>query len=173
VPVRLRGSSEKQIERDAIVADVRRKRERAVLEGLNQCLSHQRVKTAGERLPMKEERAGWDAHPAAAIEGEAAAGNDAMNVRMKGERLSPGVKDGEHADHRTEPGARDIEQSLTGAVQEDRVEKLWSMENQRMEAIRNGEDDVEVRDVEHLLASLLEPASSRFGSAAGTVTVSA
>ena len=45
------------------------------------------------------------------------------------------------------------------------------MENQIVERIRKGEEDVEVRNVENFLAAFLEPVRTGFGAAPGTVTI--
>jgi hypothetical protein len=122
---------------------------------------------------MKEKGARGKMGPAAAIKGEAAAGNDAMNVRMKDESLSPCVKNGEEADRCTELGSGDVDKRLASRAQQNRVEQLRRMKDQRVEPVGNGEDDVEVRDVEHFLAPLFEPESSGFTAAARTMTIAA
>jgi hypothetical protein len=50
-----------------------------------------------------------NARPAAAIKGEATAGNDAVDMGMEHQGLTPGVKNGEHAHARTESGSAEIE----------------------------------------------------------------
>lgn len=147
--------------------------QRAVVEGLRDGVLDVSAKAARERLVIEQERAGGYAHPAAAIEREAAAGNDAMNVRVKDERLSPGVKHRQNADEGTELGMYDVEESLSGRAEQDRVQDGRCVLRDHVQRVRNGEDDVEVGNVEYLVASLLEPPLTGFGAATWTVPVAA
>jgi hypothetical protein len=122
---------------------------------------------------MKEKGAGGHMDPAAAIKGEAAAGNDAMNVGMKDKRLPPGVKNREDADRGFQLRSGDVDKRLAGAAQQNRVEQLRRMKDQGLEPVGDGEDDVEVWNVEHFLAALFEPQSSGFAATAWTMTIAA
>ena len=48
--------------------------------------------------PDRQEEPGATGHPAGAVEGEAPAGHDAMQMRMVPQRLAPGMEHGEEAD---------------------------------------------------------------------------
>lgn len=98
VPVGLGGENEQEIESLAIRNDVRRKNERARFVGLGDGVLDESTETPRENLVVEQKGAGGNAHPAAAIEREAAAGNEAMNVRVKQQHLGPGVKHGEDAE---------------------------------------------------------------------------
>ena len=104
------------------------------------------AKTPGENLDREKERAGGDVYPAAAIERKAAAGNDTMNVGVKDQSLTPGVKHGEHADVCAKLRGRDINQSLAGGAKQNGIEDLGRVQGQG------------VQNVEDLFAPLLEPA---------------
>jgi hypothetical protein len=122
VPVGLGGQSEHQVESLPVGDDGCGQFQCAVVEGLGDRLLDMSAKTTRENFGIEKERAGGNAHPAAAIEREAAAGNDAMNVRVKDERLTPGVKDRENTEENAEPGSSNVEESLTGRAQQDRVQ---------------------------------------------------
>jgi hypothetical protein len=110
-------------------------------------------------------------HPAAAIEREAAAGNDTMNVGVKDQSLAPGVKHGEDADVCAELRGRNIGQRLAGGAKQNRIEDLGRVKDQGVQRLRDGEDDVEVGNVENLFAPLLEPALPGLGPTPGTMAV--
>ena len=94
-----------------------------------------------------------------------------MDMRVKDQGLAPGVEHSERADKSAELGRRYVQQGLAGGAQQDCVEDLWRVQSQGVQRLGNGEDDVEVRNVENFLASLLEPALTRLGAAPGTVPV--
>jgi hypothetical protein len=96
-----------------------------------------------------------------------------MNVRVKDEGLPPGVKHRENADDGTNLGSCNVEQSLTGRAEQDRIHDRRCVLREHVQRVRNGEDDMEVGNVEHLPASLLEPPLTGFGAATWTVTVAA
>ena len=111
-PVGLGGAGQQQIESQAVGNDVRRKNQRAGVIGVGDGVLDEGAEAAGESFVMEQERACRDAHPAAAIEREAAAGNDAMDMRVKDQRLTPGVEHREQAEQSAEFRRRDVEQGL-------------------------------------------------------------
>jgi hypothetical protein len=96
-----------------------------------------------------------------------------MNVRMKHDGLAPGMEHGENAEQSAKLGRSDIAQGLCGSTQEDGIDDLGRVHGQWVQALGNGKDDVEVRNVENLLAPLLEPALPGLGTTSGTVPVAA
>src|SRR3979411_2625639 len=74
----------------------------AGVEGRDQAFEKKPAKEPGQRFDGQEEvRSAGD--PARAIGREAATRNDAMDVGMMHQRLSPGVEDGDAADRTAEP----------------------------------------------------------------------
>lgn len=96
-----------------------------------------------------------------------------MNVRVKGERLPPRVQNGQYAEPRAQPRPGHIDDGLSCGTQENGVEDRRRVEGEDVECRRDGEDGVEIRDVEDLGAACFEPASARFGTAAWAMTVAA
>jgi hypothetical protein len=92
---------------------------------------------------------------------------------VKDQRLAPGVEHREHAKDRAEPAGSDIRECLASGAEQDCVNDLGRVEGQSVEGVGDGEDDVEVRNVEHFIAPLLEPARACLGAAPGTVPVAA
>ena len=89
-------------------------------------------------------------YPSPMIGGQSAAGDHAMDVVMAQQVLTPGMQDGEKSDLCAEPFriSSDFEQGL-GAGVEQQIEK-WPgrSQRQRVQFVRQGEDDVEVVGVE-------------------------
>jgi hypothetical protein len=173
VPVGLGGPGEEQIESGPVLSDVRRDHERSVVVCLDDGVLDEGAKAAGENFDREKECAGRDVYPAAAIEREAAAGNDTMNVGVKDQGLAPGVKHGEDADVCAKRRGRDIDQGLASGAKQNRIEDLRRVLDQRVQTLRDGEDDMEVGNVEDLFAPLLEPVLAGLGPTAGTMAVAA
>jgi hypothetical protein len=98
-------------------------------------------------------------HPAFTIETYAAAGDDAVQVRMSEKVLSPGVQDGKAAD----PGAEMLwisgegQKGFGSGPKQKGVDGAAVLECQGSQFVREGENDVEVLDIEKLLLTGLEP----------------
>ncbi len=88
-------------------------------------------------------------------------------TRMKGEILSPGVQDRRRAEHtpclaREEARiASEGGQRFVGGTEEKIVEDPRSMQSQRAQLVRQGEDHVEVVDGEQVGTSCFEPVGLR------------
>ncbi len=128
---------------------------------------------SGECLDGEEEIDLGNAHPAAAIEREAAAGQNTVDVGMEHEGLTPGVQNGEDAHARAKSRGAEVEQGLTRAAKQNRVDDLGRVPGQDIEDRGDGEDDVKVRNVEDFVASRVEPALPRFPTATRTVSIAA
>jgi hypothetical protein len=109
---------------------------------------------------QKEIRAGVD--PAARIGGKAAGRDDAMNVGMMGEVLPPGMKDGGEANVGAEMTrvGRDVEEGLSGSMEQEIVEALGIVEEKRAEGIGKGEHHVEMGNREDANQGALDPLSA-------------
>ena len=94
------------------------------------------------------------------IERQAAGGNDAMNMRVNVEFLTPGVQDAEEADFCTEMLgiARDFQEAFRTGAKQEIVDDLLVLQNQRGQMTRKCEDNMDVTRWEKLLATCCEPA---------------
>ncbi len=117
----------------------------APIEALFERFEKQTAEQAREHPHGKEEaRPARD--PALAIRGQAAAGNDAMHMRMMQQVLSPGAEHGEEADLRSQMLriARDAEQRFGSGAEENAVEHRGVIKRDAGNLFGNGEDHVEV-----------------------------
>lgn len=109
------------------------------------------------------------------VSGQTAAGNDAVNVRVVIERLSPGMQDLDNAGS----GAKKLrvggkfQQSLGRSPVEKIVKKLLIAVDQGVQFLRNGKDHMEVRCVDDLRLSGIDPLLFQESLAVGTVAVAA
>ena len=94
-----------------------------------------------------EKEGGAAADPALPIRRDATAGDDAMQMGVKKQILSPGVKDGEKTDLRAQMLgiAGNGEQSFGRGMEQNVVERFLVVISDSGNLFRQGEDDVEVR----------------------------
>lgn len=148
--------------------------ETLVAERLLQRIDEEVAEAPGQHTNGQEElSAGGD--PALPIQGEAASGNDAVQVGMVKERAGPGVKDGEEADACSEPVgiAGDRQESLGGHAEEDVVDDAPVPQCDLGDSLGNGEDHVEVGHGQKLALAGFEPLLALRAEALGAVAVPA
>src|ERR1700681_3836147 len=123
----------------------------------------------------RQEEAGATSDPAAAVERRSAAGNDAMDVRMMLQGLTPGVENHGHAELGAEmPGiSRNGGERLGGRAEQDRIDRGLVLERDLADRRRQREDEMEVRGRQQLGLPLREPLGPRQPLAFGTVTIAA
>ena len=104
---------------------------------------------------------------------EAASGNDAVEMRMQSQVLSPGVQNAEEADLGSEVlgVGRNFEHGLSAGAEEQIVEQPWIALAERVQLVGQGKDDVEVGHAEQILFAPCQPALACLGLALGTVAV--
>src|SRR5271156_3774531 len=104
---------------------------------------------------------------------EAAGGNDAVEMRMQSQVLSPGVQNAEEADLGSEVlgAGRNFEHGLSAGAEEQIVEQPWIALTERIQLVGQGKDDVEVGHAEQILFAPCQPALACLGLALGTVAV--
>src|SRR5580700_5452206 len=126
-----------------------------------------------EDLIRKEEGILPASDPAAAVGGEAAAGNDAMQVRMKMQVLTPSVQHGKEADGSTKvPGVGgDGEESFRSSLKQDGIDLSWILKCQATDLPWKSERDVEVRNGQQLRLPVGEPLGASGSLALGTVAI--
>ena len=99
--------------------------------------------------------------PGGAVIGHAAAGDQAVDVRVVEQLLGPGVQDGEHAD-----GAADVariagqfDDGLGGGLHQQGVAVTLVGAQRVPQFLGHGDGDVEIGDRQHLALRAVEPAS--------------
>ena len=120
-----------------------------------------------------EEPAGLFGTGPGALGGEAAAGDQAMEVGMVHEVLPPGVEDGRQTQLGLEAFLAELEEGGAGALKEQAVERGWVLEDERAQAGREGEDPVEVADGQQSAPLLLQPEAAALVLAGRAVAVAA
>jgi hypothetical protein len=97
------------------------------------------------------------ANPLVMVWGQTAAGNDAMQVRMKVKGLTPGMEHGEKARLHAETFgvAGHGEQGFGGGAEEEAVGDFLVVEGDGGDGFGEGEDEVKVRGGQQLGAALL------------------
>jgi len=132
---------------------------------------------SAEELPQgvdRKEVVAGGGDPALGIRGQTTAGDDAVDVGVKAQVSSPGVKDGGD----TEVGAEalwitpEFEEGSGGGREEGVEDEVSIREGEAAELSREVEDDVEGMGGEHASHALLDPASLRERLALWTVPVS-
>ena len=100
----------------------------------------------------RQEESGPTRDPTRAVGRQSSGRDEAVDVRMMLEGLSPGVQDGEETDRSAEVFRvrRDLAQGLGGGAEQDVVNAALVMESERADGRGEGEDDVGVRDGEGL-----------------------
>ena len=128
---------------------------------------------AAEDLIRKEEGILPASDPAAAVGGEAAAGHDAVQVRMKMQVLTPGMQHGKEADGGAEMSgvAGDGEQSFRSSLKQDGIDLSGVLKCQATDLLWKREHDVEVRNGQQLRFPVGEPLGASGGLALGASAI--
>ena len=113
----------------------------------------------------QEEPPSLTTHPAGAVQGDATAGDDAVQVRMMPQCLPPSVQHREKTEASGEPLLADFEQRLGHGAKQDAVDDARVLQRQGTELMRQCEHDMKVDDGQQVAQSLVEPLGSRGGLA--------
>ena len=137
----------------------------------------------GEEPPAEEPRSHADRQeearttgdPPRAVRREAATGDDAMEMRVMHQGLSPGVQHGEKPDRGAEmPRVRgDRAQGVRGRAEEDAVDDRFVLQGDLGDRLGHGEDDVEVFTGEEVGGAVLDPRGAGQRLAAGAMPIAA
>ena len=113
------------------------------------------------------------ADPARAIARQGAARDETMDVQMLRERLAPRVEDRGDADRAAEVSGivTEGEQRVGRRAKEERVDDPGIPLRECIQRMRQGEDDVEVRDREEVRAAGVDPAPTRLRLTLRTVAI--
>ena len=109
------------------------------------------------------------------IEGQSACRNDAVNMWMVLELLSPGMEHTEEANLGTQVFgiAGDLDQSISAQTQQQRVNELLVLECELCQETRHGENDVGIGNGKKFFPSPLDPAQAGVGLAFGAMPITA
>jgi len=110
--------------------------------------------------PHGEEKRRPARDPSCAVGAEGTARHDTVEVDVLGERLAPGVEDGRDADGPTEVAgvAPEGQKGVGHGAKQEVVDDARIPLGERIERVREREDDVKVRDREQLGPARREPA---------------
>ena len=134
--------------------------ELAASEGRRQAVEEQ--PSEGLRQgPDGEQEIGFASDPSLAVEGDAAAGDEAMDMRVMGQRLPPGVQDGDESDPSAEALGGERHERLRGGAHQQAVDRLLVLESDLGHRLRQGEDNVEVGNRQQLGLTGGEPLRAR------------
>jgi hypothetical protein len=111
--------------------------------------------------------------PVAAVIGNAAPGDQAMDMRAVEQLLGPGAQDGEDADRGSDVAwiAGEFDDGLGGGLHQQGVTVTLVGAQRVPEFFRHGDGDVEIRDWQHLGLAGLEPALGLSAMTFGTTPV--
>jgi len=143
---------------------------KAVFELIEELASEQR---GHHPEGMKESLAAR--HPAATIRRQTSSGDDAVNMWMVHEVLSPGMENRYEADPCAEVLwiVGELHKSLRGRAEQEIVHDLLIHDAERIELRGDGKDHVEVLNGQEIFASVLDPFFFAQGLALGAVPVPA
>lgn len=96
-----------------------------------------------------------------------------MDVRVQGQRLSPGVEHAQASGLDLQAAACDVDERPAGGSEQQVVEDVRRMQSEDIEHVGDGEDHVEVRHREKLAAASFEPSVASCRSASRTGAVAA
>ena len=98
-----------------------------------------------------------------------------MHVRVKQQVLPPGVQNAEEADGGSQVFgiSRDLQQGVGAGLEQQTVDLLLVLQGERVQLMRQREDDVEVAHRQHFGLSLGDPAVAGRGLTLGTVAIAA
>ncbi len=147
------------------------KRQLAFQERLPQQIQNFSPKNMAQHPDGQKEPPSLTTHPAGAIQGDAAAGDDAVQVRVSLQRLPPSMQHGEETDASPEPALSNFEQRLGGGAKQDAVDDARVLQSQGSELMRQREHDMKVDDRQQVEQPLVEPLGPRGGLALRAVPI--
>lgn len=156
------------------VGEMARKVEITLSAGLDERLDEKVLKALTEDLHREEvSRTGWD--PPMRIGGEAASGDDAVDMGVMGEVLRPGVQNGSEANISAEVlrVSGDRQQGLRGGMEEQVIEAFLIAENEGAQGIGKRENDMEMGNGKNASEGVLDPLGTFTALAFGAVTIAA
>jgi hypothetical protein len=110
-----------------------------------------------------------------AFGGQTASGDEAVDMRMVGERSRPGMQDGQDTDQPADivRVCRELDQGVGGGLHEEGVQSLLVTPDDVAKFLGQGEDDVKVGYGQEFLTAFVEPSLDVIAMALGATAVSA
>jgi hypothetical protein len=146
----------------------------ATMECVAQSGDELAAEDAAEHADGKEEGTpGGD--PSCVVQSEAAAGNDAVDMRMKLQALIPAMQHAEETDLGTKMPrvASDLKQSVGTGVKEQVVDQPFVLQSERGQFLRQSEHGMDVASGQQFPFARPEPAPARVALASWAMPVSA
>jgi hypothetical protein len=174
VPVLVEGGGEPFFQGGALiqVLELAVELELSVAEELAEAVAEFGAVDAGQGVDVEEEL-GIGVFPLGAIQGNAATGDDDVQVVVIQQGLAPGMEDGGEADLGSQVVAAELQQSLADGLEEEGVEGLAILAEEGIEFMGQGEDEMEVGDGQEVLALAFQPVAGVGALAGGAVAVAA
>ena len=126
--------------------------------GLVQALQEFSSKDPAERFDVEQEVVA-SGDPASAVKRQGAAGDQTMEVEVRTKSLIPGVEHGQKGELASQMSPAKIEQRLGDRVEQQRQQDLLVGQNQGVQFMGEGEDQMEVTDGQQFDLTILQPAS--------------
>jgi hypothetical protein len=108
-------------------------------------------------LPHGQEEAWPGGDPARLVQAQTTSGDNAVNVRVISELLIPGVENGDEAWSRPQVLSAHLDHGLTDRFKQERKRSVRVAPEERNEAVRDGEDLMEVGDGDQVFDLSLDP----------------
>ena len=96
--------------------------------------------------------------PVSVVKRQGPAWNQTVEVEMRTEGLIPGVEHGQKAQLAAQMSPAKIEQRVGDGLEQQRQQDLFVGQNQRVQLMREGENQMEVADRKQLGLTLVQPA---------------
>ena len=132
----------------------------ATTESGVQAVEEQAAERLRQRVNGKQE-VGFAGDPSLAVEGDAAAGDKTMDMRVVGQRLPPGMQHGDEADLGAEAFGGEVGKRLRCRTHQQPVRDLLVLKSDRGRRGRQSEDDVKVGNRQQFGLASGEPFRSR------------
>jgi len=131
----------------------------ACLESTLKTVDKFAAKQAAEHAAREEEAAVTRIDPSRVIKGQTARGDDAMNMRVKEQVLSPGVKHTEKADFRTQVFGIpcDFQESGGTGSKQETVQELLIVEEQWAQCVGQSKDHMHVTNRQEFALARVQP----------------
>ena len=149
------------------------KRQLAFQERLPQQVQNFSSKNMAQHPDGQEEPPSLTTHPAGAVQSDATARDDAVQVRVMPECLPPSVQHGEKTEAGCEPALSNFEQRLGHGAKQDAVDNARVLKRQGTELMRQREHDMKVDHGQRVAQPLVEPLGSCRGLALRAMPVAA
>src|SRR4029434_3581859 len=125
----------------------------------------------GAQGPHREEEAGISLDPALPVGGQRASRDDAVDMEVRPQGLIPGVQHHSAPDLPAEVAVSKLHERLTRRVEQEGQQRSFVREDEGIEGVGHGKDQVEIGHRQQLGFAILDPLGLGKGLTLGTVTI--